>query len=489
MKKAVSWLLTLVLLLGGATLAIAQEDVATVQVAYMITMNPAEERAMVQDAINELLAEKNLGIQVELVCIDFASWNTQINLLLTDGGVDLFNSAWVSSLSVLADNGSIAPVDDFLAEYGQGIVDTLGDYLACAEVDGQLYGTPKVDAYSNAPMFMMRKDMADEAGIDPEAVTDLATLTEALKLVHEKFPDMTTISTGANGDYFISYDTDFLGTEDPLGVLMLSSDSDDLTVVNYYETDQFKEDLAYAAQWAELGFFRKDALNSQDGAFSFMADGEAFGGFTYYCSEDACIAVQENNLGYEIYACQLSDTPWARTSNVTGMTWCIPALSQNQEGAMIFLNELFTNPELSNLVCSGIEGVHYVQTGEGNITYAEGLDAMTTGWPSGMGSFWPNLLITEPWAPSPAGIYDEWLASNETCGQSPALGFAFNAAPVADEVSACANVVDKYYSAMMLNIGDTEQMLADFLSELENAGIEDIIAEKQAQLDAWASAQ
>lgn len=489
MKKGMSWLLALVLVLGGATFAAAQEELTTVQVAYMITMNPAEERDMVQDAINELLAEKDLGIQVELVCIDFASWNTQINLLLTDGGVDLFNSAWVSSLSVLADNGSIAPIDGLLAEYGQGIVDTLGDYLACAEVDGQIYGAPKVDAYSSAPMFMMRKDLADEAGIDPEAVTDLASLTEALKLAREKFPDMTIISTGSNGDYFSSYDTDTLGTEDPLGVLMLSPDSGDLTVINYYESDQFTEHLAYAAQWSELGFFRKDPLNIQDGSLSFIADGEAFGGFAYYCSEDACIAVQENNLGYEIYACQLADTPWARTGNVNGMTWCIPALSQNQEGAMIFLNELFINAELSNLVCSGIEGVHYVQTGEGNITYAEGLDAMTTGWPSGMGTFWPNLLITEPWAPSPAGIYDEWLASNETCGKSPALGFAFNAAPVADEISACANVVDKYYSAMMLHIGDTEQMHADFLSELESAGIGDIIAEKQAQLDAWAAAQ
>lgn len=489
MKKTVSWLLMLVLLLGGATLVTAQEEMTTVQVAYMITMNPAEERDMVQDAINALLAEKNLGIQVELVCIDFASWSTQINLLLTDGGVDLFNTAWVASLSVLADNGSIAPMDDLLAEYGQGIVDTLGDYLACAEVDGQVYGAPKVDAYSSAPMFMMRKDLADGAGIDPEAVTDLESLTEALTLAREMYPDMTTISSGSNGDYFSSYDTDFLGTEDPLGVLMLSADSDDLTVVNYYETDMFKEHLDYAARWAELGFFRKDPLNVQDGSLSFIADGEAFGGFAYYCSEDACVAVQENNLGYEIYACQFSETPWARTGNVNGMTWCIPALSRNQEGAMIFLNELFTNAELSNLVCSGIEDVHYVQTGEGNITFAEGLDAMTTGWPSGMGTFWPNLLITEPWAPSPADLYDEWLASNETCGKSPALGFAFNAAPVADEVSACANVVDKYYSALMLNIGDTEQMLADFLSELEDSGIGDIIAEKQSQLDAWAAAQ
>ena len=49
------------------------------------------------------------------------------------------------------------------------------------------------------------------------------------------------------------------------------------------------------------------------------------------------------------------------------------------------LNELYSNPELSNLYMYGIEGVHYeviekgaVTNGQDRINYPDGLDATTT---------------------------------------------------------------------------------------------------------------
>jgi len=53
-----------------------------------------------------------------------------------------------------------------------------------------------------------------------------------------------------------------------------------------------------------------------------------------------------------------------------------------------------------------------------------------------------------------------------------------------DQISACNNVCSKYLAPLMLGMGD-EKMHEDFLAELKLAGVDDIIAEKQAQLDAW----
>lgn len=485
MKRSLALLLTLVLLCTGISFAAAEEP-ETVQVAYMLTMNPAEGRQEVQDAVNELLAKKNLGIQVEFVCIDFASWATQINLMLTDGSIDLFNACFMPSLSVLADSGSIAAMDDLYNEYGQGILSTLGDYINCARVDGVLYGAPKVNAFSSALMFVMRKDIADELGIDPETITDFDTLTESLKKVKAAYPDMTMIANGKVGDYMTFNDIDFLGTEDPLGCLSLKDGGTDLTVENYYASDAFKNLMAYSKQWATEGFFMKDPLNAQDGSMAYISNGQSFGSFVSYSDEATAVSVQEKSIGKEIYACQITATPWATTSNVAGMTWCVPSLSTHKEAAVKLLNELFTDADLANLVCNGIEGVHYTVTDQGNITFADGLDPMSTTWPSGMGTFWPNICITYPWQPDPANEYESWLASNETCSKSPALGFTFNSADVADEVSACATVVDKYVAALLLNVGDQDSLYASFLSDLETAGINDIIAAKQAQLNAWA---
>ena len=72
-----------------------------------------------------------------------------------------------------------------------------------------------------------------------------------------------------------------------------------------------------------------------------------------------------------------------------------------------------TDADLANLVCSGMEGVHYVKNDDGTVNFAEGLDAFTTGWPSGMGTFWPNITITYPWEPNKSDYYESWIASNE----------------------------------------------------------------------------
>jgi putative aldouronate transport system substrate-binding protein len=489
MKRTLAILLALAMLLTCVSFATAEGTTETIQVAYLLAMNAAEERQMVQDAVNELLAEKNLGVQVEFVCIDFASWSTQINLMLADGSVDLFNACFMPSISVLADNGSIAPVEDLFNQYGQGILSTLGDYIDCARVGGVLYGAPKENAFSSALMFLMRKDICDELGIDPETITDFATLTEALKTVKAAYPDMAMIANGTQGGYMDTVASDLLGTEDPLGCLLLGEDATSLTVQNYYTSDTFKNLLSYTKQWSDLGFFMKDPLNAQDGSMAYISNNQAFGAFVSYSDEATAVSVQQKAIGQDIYVAQVMPTAFATTSNVTSMTWCIPSLSTHKEAATKFLNELYTNAELSNLVCNGIEGVHYVLTDEGNITYTEGIDAFTTGWPSGMGTFWPNICITYPWSPDPADIYQNWLSSNDTCSKSPALGFTFDSSQVSDEVTACASIVDKYVPSLLLNVGDTDTLYEAFLAELDNAGIADIIAAKQAQLDTWAAAK
>lgn len=119
----------------------------------------------------------------------------------------------------------------------------------------------------------------------------------------------------------------------------------------------------------------------------------------------------------------------------------------------------------------------------------EGLDAFTTGWPSGMGTFWPNITITYPWKPDAADAYQSWLDSNATCMKSPAMGFTFDPTNVSDEISACSALVDQYVNSLLLDVDDTDALYAAFLSDLQNEGINEIIAEKQAQLDAWQSAQ
>lgn len=455
-------------------------------VPYMLTMNAAEEREMVQDAINELTIP-GIGVEVELLCIDFASWSDQLNLLLTDGGVDLFNCCFMSPVSTYVDSGAITELDDLLEEYGAGIRDCLGEYIESGRFDGSIYGVPKVDAYSNRPCVVMDAEICDELGISPDDIHNFEDLTQVALKVKEAHPDLAIFPTGTNGDFMGPIGFDPLGTtgNNVFGGLVLADNN--LEVVNIFETEAFETMIGYTNQWMEKGLFVNDPMNSQDGAVSYLSNRQAFcymgGGFDPAVTAE----VQQNNCGMRLYGAELADTNYATTDSVSGMMWCIPALSEHKEAAMKFLNALYTDSELANLVCSGIEDVHYVKQEDGTIDFAEGLDAFTTGWPSGMGTFWPNITITDPWKPNSPDYYQTWIDSNDHAVLSPAMGFTFNPANVTDEIAACTNVVSQYYNAIVLGLDDTESLLETFRSELKDAGIDRIIEEKQAQLDAWAA--
>ena len=486
MKRFLALLLTLTLAVSFVCLAQAEEK-EKVRLAVCITMNPCEDRGLIQDEMNRILEEKGINVEVELVFVEFTAWGTQMNLMLSDGSIDLLNCCFMDPISVLAENGAIAPLDDLLAEYGQGIVDTLGEYLECGKVGGVIYGTPKMNAYSSQQLFIITTDEAEAAQVDLSQVHDLTTLTEALKQIHAVFPEKTMISCGPGGQYYDPANLDYLNNTYPYACLKLEKGSDDLTVLNYYETQDFKDLLAQAKEWADLGFFRKDAINTQDAVYNYIHNHEAVSAYSPAPSVEIKDASNVVTYSVRLTTVPISDTAWVTTGNVAGMIYAIPQLSQHKVGAMKLLNALYTDADLANVIGCGIEGVHYVMTDEGNITYAkEGQNTLTSGWPSAMGNFWPNELIMHPWAPAAADTYEKYRESNTTCEISPAMGFVFDTSNVADEIAACDNAVAKYLNVMMLGIGDVEALHQQMLKELKENGVDDIIAEKQAQLNAWA---
>ena len=483
MKKVIAWILTALMLLSALP-ALAEEPV-TIKVSAMVANNPLDDRGLVQDELNRLLAEKGYNFKIELVCIDWPSYATQISLMLADGSIDLFNMFGAMSIPAAADNEAVANMDELIQEYGQGSLDTMGPYMDTTTYNGSIYGAPAGKTISNKNCFIYNAEVARQAGFVAENVHDYESFTEELKKVKATFPDMTVISTGVGGMYF--YPTmDTLGNNNYYACIILDENAEP-KIVNYYETEYYKKDLAFGRTWAENGFFKKDAINGQDAPYAPVGDGVAFGVFAGGPTAAICQELNQPMFTFELGCVSGETDAWATTSNATGGIWCIAELSDHKVEAMQFLNLLYVDKEIIDVVCNGIEGVHYMVTEEGNITYAnDQLNSMTVGWPVGsLATYWPNLFPSYPVAPMKADAYQKWADSNENCKKSPAFGFAFDSTEVSDQIAACNNVCDKYLASLMLDIGDTDALLDAFLQDLKNAGVDDIIAEKQAQLDAW----
>lgn len=172
------------------------------------------------------------------------------------------------------------------------------------------------------------------------------------------------------------------------------------------------------------------------------------------------------------------------------MAWAIPVSSKYPEKAMALMNLFYTDATVINLMSYGIEGEHYVvtDTENGVIDYPEGVDGSTTTFAPGMNFGVGNELLGYIWEGNELDIWDQMEEFNSTAQASPALGFAFDNASVANEVSACNNVLTKYAIGLEIGCVDIDTILPEFQQALKDAGIDKIIEEKQKQINEWYAA-
>lgn len=152
------------------------------------------------------------------------------------------------------------------------------------------------------------------------------------------------------------------------------------------------------------------------------------------------------------------------------------------------MNELFINPDLANICINGIEGKHYVVNDEGLAAYPEGVDGATTGYASHPWG-WPNEMISLVWEGSDPDLWKQTDQYNKDAIVSVGKGFSWDNATVLNEVTACNNVKAKYANALETGSVDPADALPKFIKELEDAGVNTIIKEKQKQFDAWLEEQ
>ena len=118
MKKLLSLILAAALMLGCMSipaLAAAEDNVPVIRM-NLVNFYGNPDEAEVEDAINAILVPK-VGAKLDIVGIEFGSWTTQLNLMLTGGpdSLDIFTSFWYAPLNQLYANGQVAPLDDLIA--------------------------------------------------------------------------------------------------------------------------------------------------------------------------------------------------------------------------------------------------------------------------------------------------------------------------------------------------------------------------------------
>ncbi|MBS5235026.1 MAG: extracellular solute-binding protein, partial [Collinsella sp.] len=267
-----------------------------------------------------------------------------------------------------ATSGQLYPMDDLIEEYGQGIIEELGcDMINCGRVDGELYGLTQGRDLAASQGFAYRVDLAEELGLDMESVKTLEDLEAVLKTVKNETEDVWPVAVSA-GENIRNWGWDALGDE-MVNLGVLSDMAQDTTVVNLYETEQYKDLVTTMYNWMQEGLIQADAVNTTETASTLLEAGTAFGYFTnlkpYYAEENNA------NLQNKIAVVDNMIPALATTDRVTMALWSIAGSCEHPEAAMKLLNSLYSDPEVANLYMYGIEGTHYEVVEEGAITNGE----------------------------------------------------------------------------------------------------------------------
>lgn len=500
MKKAIAILLAMLMVLGILAGCSKQEAETTepktetaetesssalepVQLTWYIgwAQNTTDAEA-VSAAVTDYLKD-SLNVEVKLVFPGDYESQTQMALAAGEDIDICWTGNWGFDYLTNVAKEAFYPLDELLAEYGQGIVETLPEFgLDACKVNGVTYAIPNYQTWVDYNALYITEDVVEKYSYDPTTMTSYKDLEPLLEQIKADNPDSYPLVIGYSGAPItrcrveLNY-TEISGIKNVGGVEL---DDETCRVVNIYELPQVKECFQTIYEWNQKGYIRSDSAQmEEEDMVAAMQNGESVVILNTYKPGDE--VTNETRFGQELVTTPYG-TPVVTTGQVQATLTAITANCKNPERAMMLLNAVNTDPVLYNMICFGIEGVHYnLEDGyaipvEGS-TYDPKCD-----WAIGnqFNGYYREGQNSDDW--------DVTKALNDSAIAVPTLGFTFDPSSVSTQIAAVSSVVEEYHDTLAYGAMDPEVIYPEFLAKLEAAGVDDVLAEMQAQVDAWLAA-
>ena len=488
MKKLLSLALALILALSVCGFAAADEyDKVVFAYATFNNIPTNEVRATLEEAINQITREK-IGAEVTLMPIAIWDYSSTVSRGLQGGDkIDVFQT--LGDFNVAVSTDMALDITDMMDTCAAGAKEIVGqDWLDACTFKGRLYGIPTMKPIALTPMVIYRKDIAEELGLDFSKVNSPADLTDYLRQVKAAHPEMTpvaAVNTGNIGLQLTVPNTDYL-TDDyytPKGVIM----NDELKVVDFYSTEAFRDVCNLARTWYLEGLVMKDAATTASTAAELFASGNYFCYVASYSypEEDTAASLAAQSGNYPVGA-KIIGSAFLDTTAINALTWCVASTSKVPEAALKFLDLTYTDEQIINLLIYGLEGRDYVKNADGTVSYPDGLDAASVPYTAQLScGTLGNFFKMYPMAGTSVESLEWELEQNKSAKTSVAMGFTFDNSRLKSQYTAVANVIEQFLPGLVCGSVDPEVDIPEFIERLNDAGLQDIIAAKQEQLDAW----
>lgn len=402
-----------------------------------------------------------------------------------DEKIDLVHVATVNPISSLIGSDVLLDLneDNLLQNRGKDILALFDeDVLAAGNAGGRQLAVPGKNFNANAKGIVYNKTMTESLGIEvPEEIT-FDQLDEILYAIHEADHGVYSYFSG-NGEGIYLYwlqSYEGFGQNAAYGVIM--DPASDMTVENLYASDMFKDYCLRTFHWTQDGIQPGDPTDTNDGQSYFNA-GKLFCLTANITPEqEVTWGSQAAVNGFEVGFAQLVE-PSITNSSVTEYMWGIASNSERPDKAMDFLNFIYANEEVANILKYGLEGTNY--------DYVEGSDNIITVNGSYNPIFYYCGNMAKMFTATPAG--EDYVANLETLESaatiSPLVAYMFDDTDFQTESSVINSTILEYLPRLQNGMCESEEatlaLIDEFNAKLEASGINDVIAGNQEQLNAF----
>lgn len=487
MKKTGYLILIMLLLLfipvRGSALAQDEgsEDIYEVCMQYTVINTELTGVADVENAINAISVPR-IGVRVHIVPVFIGNLPADTAYAVAGGEkIDIVNVGLTNDMSTLVSDGLLLPLDELLAERGSDVSKVTALVADAGKINGITYAISQYPYAASCNGFLYNKEIADAYHIDMHDGITLDELEEAGAVLEKQDILLTSVGLSEELSYKFFCSMENFGEAGNYGVIL--NPAEQTEIVNIYDSEDLRSFYKRLRSWYEKGYLPSDPMLNESAIMQLFASQKLF------CVPTNVNAGQLGNytgMGFERAICKTSDI-LVSTSSAKEFMLGIAATCQNPEAAMDFINLIYTDPEVANLLNYGVQGLDYLPAeGTENVITRKGTpNEDNSRYGSGFVRFGNplDIKIAEPLTDS---YYQEILDWEAAAHRSLSFGYSFDASAFAVESRSISRIISEYLP--ILNVGiaeDVDAQLNAMNQKLKEAGIERIIEANKQQLEAY----
>ncbi len=458
---------------GGAAKGSSSGELETLTILY-----PGDESDRMTSFLENEFAEKmaaDLNLKVKMIFVPWDSyWEQKDIMLAANEPIDLYWDG-LPNLSQIVNKKQAQPIDELLSKYGQDLLKVIPEsHIAGAKVNGQLYGIPSSFSSSSGmyQFVTVRQDLMDEVGMtDLNTPDDLIDYATKVKELHPEMKGPGDIIFKPLTRYYQPEQYTFVAKEE---TVVYGEETG--KVYSYYETDAFKEVAKFNRNMFTSGMYADELSTNYNERTNRMQTGlyiwteGSFGKDTEIAS-----AVKANAPDSVLKNYMLADEKPRYITATGGEVLGIPYTAANPEGAMKFINWIYSSQENYLFAIYGVEGTDYEMV-DGRINRLVTNDFFYE-WMFRNKNY---TVFTPDVDEDYINQYQHW---DDEAKVSNAIGFIFNNENVKEIETAMWEVCQNDLAPIRNGFVDFDQNYDAAIDKLKNAGMDDYIAEVQKQFD------